>query len=70
MDSDGYMQADTVSFSPFQQAYTTITMPLSKENSHVSIKTVKHLRAALTPGLKAMHPSLQHWQGRKRHPDD
>lgn len=43
---------------------------LSKENSHVSIKTPKHLRPALTPGAKAMHPSLQHLQGRKRHPDE
>lgn len=57
-------------FSLFQQAYTMITMPVSKENSHVSIKTVEHLRPALTPGVKAMHPSLPHWQGRRRHPDD
>lgn len=57
-------------FSLLQQAYTMIAMPVSKENSHVSIKTVKHLRPALTLGVKAMHPSLQHLQGRKRHPDD
>lgn len=57
-------------FPLFQQTYTMITTPLSKENSHVSIKRVKHLMLALIPGVKAMHPSLQHLQGRKRHPDD
>lgn len=57
-------------FPVFQQTYTMIIMPLSKENSHVSIKKVKHLRLVLIPWVKAMHPSLQHLQGRKRHPDD
>lgn len=70
MDSDGQMQTDTSSFFPHPAGFTTITMPVSKENSHVSIKPEKHLRPALIQGVKAMHPSLQHLQDRKRHPDD
>lgn len=65
LDADWYCK-----FSLLQQASTTITMPVSKGNSHVSIKTAKHLRSALIPRVKTMHPSLQHLQGRNRHPDD